>query len=131
MGCCGNHEIRTRRIEPNAASIAKSESPREDFVIMPYMPCAFCAEKHVSDAWDMSRECGYATPNRQTIIGALGSAERHLFVNWRPLAEKVRAARHLVQLRREGEIDWKPLLAEIDALATAEARKIHFDDKRK
>lgn len=131
MPCCGHHRIaRTVKTE-TGIDVSAPKMPRDGFEILPYEPCAFCAEKHLSDAWDLSRECGYETPNRQTIIGALGSAERHLFLNWRPLAGKVRAVRHLVQMRNESKIDWKPLLAEIDALATAEARKIHLDDKRK
>ena len=131
MPCCGHHKIMRTVIDATGNDVPAPKIPRDGFEILPYEPCAFCAEKHLSDAWDLSRECGYETPNRQTIIGALGSAERHLFLNWRPLAEKVRAVRHLVQMRNESMIDWKPLLAEIDALATAEAHKIHLDDKRK
>ena len=123
MSCCGNHEFRVLKPIERPGPLAV-DSPREERTIAPYEPCIFCAEKHVSDAWDLSRECGYETPNRQTIIGALGSAERHLFVLWRPLAERVRAVRHLVQLRREGEIAWGPILAAIDEAASAAAKKI-------
>ena len=130
MNCCGKHEFRIVKT-PDKRGPNVVFAPRAERTILPYEQCVFCAEKHLSDAWDLCRECGYEFPNRQTVIGALGSAERHLMVNWRDLAERVRAVRHLVQMRDESKIDWKPLLAEIDALATAEARKIHFDDKRK
>ena len=112
----------------NGEDVPAPKIQRDGYEVLPFDPCAFCAEKHVSDAWDLSRECGYATPNRQTIIGALGSAERHLFLRWRPLAEKVRQARHLVQLRDEEKVDWKPLLAEIDALATEEAARVKVEE---
>lgn len=121
MSCCGKHAFK-------AKSSAKSEKPK-DYFIGPYEPCVFCAEKHLSDALDLARECGYETPNRQAIIGALGSCARHLWTENRATAEKVRAARHLIQRRREAEVDWNPLLAEIDALAAAEAKKLLEDGK--
>ena len=40
------------------------------------------------------------------------------------LAEKIRDIRHLVQQRREAEIDWTPVALEIDALASAEAEEL-------
>lgn len=114
MDCCGKHIER----RPEHAK------PEGGFKVLPYEPCVFCAEKHISRAWRLASECGYAFPNRQTIIGELENAEEHLFENWRPLFVKVRMVRHLVQLRQESKIDWNPLLAEIDALASAEAAKL-------
>jgi hypothetical protein len=43
---------------------------------------------------------------------------------WRlslPLAEKIRDVRHLVQHRKESEIDWAPLISEMDWQASREA----------
>lgn len=127
MACCGQHlKSRPSGGSPRAANTV---SPQKDRVIVPYSQCVFCAEKHLSDAWDLAREVGYEFPNRQTIIGALGSAERHLVIKWNPLAEKIRAARHLVQLREESKVEWKPLLAEIDALASEAAKNLKAENK--
>lgn len=112
--CCGKHNER----RPDHAKLEGG------FKVLPNEPCIFCAEKHISDAWDLCRECGYEFPNRQTIIGALGSAEKHLFENWRPMFVKVRMARHLAQLRREFEIEWEPILREIDRLASEAAKAL-------
>ena len=123
MSCCGKHAFK-------AKSSAKSEKPK-DYFIGPYEPCVFCAEKHLSDALDLARECGYETPNRQAIIGALGSCARHLWTENRATAEKVRAARHLIQRRREAEVDWMPMLAEMDALATAANENVKPEESPK
>jgi hypothetical protein len=45
-------------------------------------------------------------------------------VLWKPLAEMIRAARHLVQQREESKIDWTPLLKEVDRLATDAANDL-------
>ena len=37
--------------------------------------------------------------------------------------EYIRAARHIIQKRRESERDWNPLLMEIDRLVTKELKK--------
>ena len=128
MPCCGHHKVLRTVKDAGGNDVPAPKIPRDGFDILPYEPCAFCAEKHISDAWDLSRECGYEFPNRQTIIGALGSAERHLFARWRPLAEMVRAARHLVQLRKESEIDWMPILKEIDELANEAAKELKAEE---
>lgn len=123
MSCCGKHEFRILKPIERPGPVAV-DAPREERTIVPYEQCIFCTEKHVSDAWDLAREVGYAFPNRQTIIGALGSAERHSCVLWPALTELIRAMRHLVQLRDESKIDWKPVLAEIDTLATTAAMNL-------
>jgi hypothetical protein len=127
MPCCGKH-LKARKVAASVAGPKAIDSPRTERTIVPYEQCIFCAEKHVSDAWDLSRECGYEFPNRQTIIGALGSAERHTMVLWKHIADMARAARHLVQLREESKVEWTPMLKEIDRLATEAAKKLH-DEK--
>jgi hypothetical protein len=123
MPCCGKH-LESRKAAVPVAGPKAIDAPRTERTIVPYEQCIFCAEKHVSDAWDLCREWGYEFPNRQTIIGALGSAERHVMVLWKPLAEMIRAARHLVQQREESKIDWTPLLKEVDRLATDAANDL-------
>lgn len=112
--CCGGKHKSER-------TAAKRERPA-DYFLTPFAPCVLCAEKHISDAWDLARECGYETPNRQTVIGALGSAARHLWSDHREFAERVRAFRHQIQLRQESGLDWRPILTEIDVLAAAEVK---------
>ena len=109
--CCGKH-------------LEKRANAKASGAIYPNTQCALCAEKHVSAAYELSRECGYETPNRQAIIGHLTLAATHLYKSNRELAELVRTVRHAVQNRAEAAIDWLPLLAEIDALATAEAKNL-------
>lgn len=88
--------------------------------ICPAEGCELCAEKHLSTAYALAGEAGYVAINRQRIIGELTAAALHLYKAHPELAESIRAARHLIQQRREAEVDWNPLLAEIDAMATAE-----------
>ena len=125
MNCCGKHKrLLTETTKPtNGEQKAPKELSFSDYAILPNDQCVFCAEKHLSDAWDLVREAGYIFPNRQKIIGALGSASSHLFVEHRELSRQIRDARHLVQFRREEEIDWLPLVSKMDALANAEATK--------
>ena len=129
MGCCMQHEFRVLKRIGRPGPVAV-DAPREERTIVPYEQCIFCTEKHVSDAWDLAREVGYAFPNRQTIIGALGSAERHSCVLWPKLSELIRSVRHLVQLREESKIDWKPVLAEIDSLATMAAMNLKSNQEQ-
>lgn len=117
MSCCGQHR-------------AYLASGKLDFPVgnenhkSPLERCVFCAEKHLSYASRLAMEWGYETPNRQIIIGELVAAQNHLCADHPMLAGKIRDARHRIQRRRETEVDWKPMLAEIDALAAAEAKKI-------
>lgn len=67
---------------------------------------------------------GYVPINRQRIIGELTAAALHLYKAHPELAESIRSARHLIQQRREAEVDWISLLDEMDALAVAEAKKL-------
>lgn len=109
MSCCGGHTKSGRG----------TDSP---FYIAPEEPCVLCAEKHLATAYALACESGYATPNRQRIIGELVAAQWHLFREHGDLAMKIRAMRHLAQRRNEEKIDWLPALAEIDRIAAAEAR---------
>ena len=111
MACCGQHKgggDSSVRVPP----------------IYPATGCELCAEKHLSTAFALAGEAGYVAVNRQRIIGELTACALHLYKEHAELAEKVRAMRHLIQQRREAEVDWMPMLAEIDALTAAEAKKI-------
>ena len=61
--------------------------------------------------------------NRQRIIGELTAAALHLYKAHPELAESIRAVRHLIQQRREAEVDWHPLLTAMDWTATAAANE--------
>ena len=117
MSCCGQHR-------------ALAASGKLDFPVgnenhkSPLERCVFCAEKHLSYASRLAAEWGYETPNRQIIIGEMVAAQNHLCADHPMLAEKIRDARHRIQRRRESEVDWHPLLTEIDRLAAAEAKRI-------
>jgi len=111
MACCGQHK-------------GGDESSVRVPPIYPATGCELCAEKHLSTAFALAGEAGYVAVNRQRIIGELTACALHLYKEHAELAEKVRAMRHLIQQRREAEVDWMPMLAEIDALAAAEAKKI-------
>ena len=122
MSCCGHHRARI--------AIGAPDFPRGDERFRaPTEPCVFCAEKHYSTAMRLAQECGYEAPNRQFIIGELCACQWHLHRHNEVLAEQVRGIRHLIQLRREEEIDWIPVAKEIDALATKEAQEIKTDPK--
>lgn len=97
-------------------------SPRADAPgIAPTEPCVFCAEKHLATAYALAQESGYVPLNRARIIGELVASQWHLWRLSLPLAEKIRDVRHLVQRRKESEIDWPPLLSEMNELASREA----------
>jgi|BioPla2DNA2_1021312.scaffolds.fasta_scaffold09058_2 hypothetical protein len=108
MSCCGErHKDENGRIAP----------------VYPATQCVECAEKHISLASALAWEFGYAAPNRQRIIGELGAAALHLYKRWPSMAQMCRDARHIIQKRRESELDWNPLLMEIDRLVTKELKK--------
>ena len=115
MSCCGKH----RNAAPKGAPASKTAPG-----IYPAEGCELCAEKHLSTAFALAGEAGYVAVNRQRIIGELTACALHLYKEHKELAKKVRAILHLIQQRRETEVDWMPLLAEMDALAAAEAKKI-------
>lgn len=121
MGCCDKHGI---------SEGAKRNKPKRVFpFIYPEDGCVLCAEKHLSAAFALAGEAGYVAVNRQRIIGELTACALHLYKEHPELAEKVRAMRHLIQQRREAEVDWMPMLEEIDRLAAAEAKKLLEDGK--
>ena len=115
MSCCGKH----RKAAPKGAPAHKTAPG-----IYPAEGCELCAEKHLSTAYALAGEAGYVPINRQRIIGELTACALHLYKEHAELAEKVRAIRHLIQQRREAEVDWTSMLAEMDALAGQEATKI-------
>lgn len=115
MGCCDKHGI---------SEGAKRNKPKRVFpFIYPEDGCVLCAEKHISAAFALAGEAGYVAVNRQRIIGELTACALHLYKEHKELAEKVRAARHLIQQRREAEVDWHPLLTAMDWMATAAANE--------
>ena len=92
----------------------------------PSAVCLFCAEKHLSYAWELARERGYEVVNRQAIVGELVAAVMHLPLDEMVLSEKIREARHAIQDRegKEKTIDWEGLMRGIDALiAKSEAKE--------
>lgn len=113
MSCCGKHLARQ--------ASGKADYPRGDeHFKAPTEPCVCCAEKHLSTAYALAMEVGYETPNRQRIAGELVACQWHLYKHNSPLAAQVRAARHLIQWRKESQVDWLPLLKGVDALVNAE-----------
>ena len=106
MACCGKHKgggDSSVRVPP----------------IYPATGCELCAEKHLSTAYALAGEAGYVPINRQRIIGELTACALHLYKEHAELAEKIRTIRHLIQQRREAEVDWHPLLTAMDWTATA------------
>lgn len=109
MGCCGHYKGGL----PGKNATHKTR---------PEDTCVSCAEKHVATAWTFATERGYEHANRIYVIGELVAAEKHIADA--SVRERVRAIRHLIQQRREAEVDWTPMLAEIDGMAAAEAKKL-------
>ncbi len=95
-------------------------------IVRPHFPatqCIQCAEKHISLASALAWECGYKAPNRQRVIGELAAAALHLCVEHKELADRVRAVRHLIQQRKEPEVQWDDLLTEMDKVVMADLEK--------
>ncbi len=114
MSCCGKH----RKAAPKDAPAHKTAPG-----IYPAEGCELCAEKHLSTAFALAGEAGYVAVNRQRIIGELTACALHLYKEHAELAEKIRTIRHLIQQRREAEVDWHPLLTAMDWTATAAANE--------
>ena len=113
MGCgCGNHKDRNGRPMP----------VMDAHEILPSEPCIFCAEKHLSYAYHISKEVGYAAPNRQDIIGALVAAQWHIYRDNYQFAVKLRNARHLIQERKESSVSWLPHITEMDSIVSQALR---------
>lgn len=121
MACgCVNHKAKSSGAIAGRVLIGPV-AKRGEYAIYPHDQCVFCAEKHLSYAWRVAKECGYENTNRQCVIGELQATIQHLWIDNRALAEQVRAIRHLIQQRREAEVDWHPLLTAMDWTATAAA----------
>ena len=58
-----------------------------------------------------------------TGIGELAAAALHLCVEHKELADRVRAVRHLIQQRKEPEVQWDDLLTEMDKVVMADLEK--------
>ena len=113
MSCCGKH-----------LSVEAGGMPDVARRTLPTDECVFCAEKHFSTAKRLAVERGYEGPNRQDVIGEICLAQWHCWHVSPACAESMRKARHLVQLRREGEVEWAEISRMVDALASAEAERI-------
>ena len=83
----------------------------------PITPCILCAEKHFSTAMMLANEAGYTSLNRQFIIGELAAAQMHVFKTYPELAEMIREIRHLIQYRKDAEIDWIPTCLKLNEIA--------------
>lgn len=113
MNCCGKHK-----------SSQAGGLPDIERKILPTDECLLCAEKHFSTAYALASESGYEGPNRLSIIGQLCLAQWHCFRADPGLAGLMRDIRHLVQQRRETEIDWGPAATAMNLAAAAEAAKL-------
>lgn len=111
MSCCGKHR-KNAALPPGPRKVAEGIYPAEG--------CVMCAEKHLSTAFALAGEAGYVPINRQRIIGELTAAALHLYKEHPGLAEDIRSARHLIQQRKESEVEWAPLLEGMDSLADVE-----------
>ena len=100
----------------------KKHDAELDFSKRPTEPCYLCAEKHLSAAAALARENGYEGANRAMLVGELVLAQWHLWTLDRPLAEKIRDARHAIQSGETAD-----LLA-IASLVTSKAGKSQSGD---
>ena len=110
MSCCGNH------------GVGKGPIDRPP-VKKPSTPCVLCGEKHLATArafWLEAMASGYTLENHASIIGELNAASWHVWRFDYHLAEIIRDIRHLVQARREEEIDFLPALERMDILVKFE-----------
>lgn len=113
MSCCGQHR---------ANAVLEADAPD---AIQPDDPCLLCAEKHFEYARRLCQEYGYTDANRGDAIGELVACGEHLAgTGHANLANAVRAIRHKLQLRRDGEVVWRHAAAAIRATAAAEAKRI-------
>lgn len=113
MSCCGKHK---EKVATGAPDVERKTLPSDE--------CILCAEKHLATAYALAVENGYESVNRIAIIGQLCLSQWHCWHADIELAKSIRDIRHLIQQRREAEVDWTPMLAEMDALASAEAERI-------
>lgn len=123
---CGCHKRKREEVDMAAVNPAVS-APSEGTA--PTDACALCAEKHLSTAYALACESFYENENRQRIIGELTAASWHVYRLDKALALSVREARHAIQERREAEVDWKPMLAAVDALAGKEVAELNRNNE--
>lgn len=109
MACCGKHKA---KVSGGLVDMDRRTLPTDE--------CVLCAEKHLATAYALATENGYEGTNRASTIGQLCLAQWHCWHTDAKLAEAIRDVRHLVQQRREIEIDWNHVLTAIDDLASKE-----------
>jgi hypothetical protein len=120
MPCCGKHKYVKATIRGAPAAIVP-DADIPDHTIRPEEPCAFCAEKHLATAYALSRETGYESVNRASVIGELCLCQWHLWVEHLAVASTIREIRHLVQSRKEvGADKWREAIRMMDEITTAE-----------
>ncbi len=117
MGCCGEH----RKLIAKDGSLALADRPTRPVPIKPVDQCALCAEKHLATAYALAQEGSYSGVNRARVIGELVCCQWHLYGEHKELAAKVRDIRHLIQHRRDSEVNWSPVLAEINEICSRDA----------
>lgn len=110
MGCCGKHK-RGHGLPDRAERI------------LPTDECSLCAAKHLATAFVLAQERGYEAVNRAWIVGELCLAQWHLWYDNLKLASNIREIRHLIQQRRERDVDWNPVLQEMDEVVKTELEK--------
>ena len=105
MSCCGHKKTVPGEID----------APGQ---IKPDSPCALCGDKHLSTAYALSRETGYADSltYRKRMSGELVLAAWHVHALDKNLAEMLRQMRHDIQTGKLEQVDWIPSLAAMDAL---------------
>ena len=92
---------------------------------LPETECVLCGEKHLDTArawWIEGQVSGYTVENRPSMVGELCAAAFHVWPKDRRLAEILRDIRHLIQNRKEFEVDWLPALEAMDRLVQSELR---------
>ena len=109
MSCCGKHK---EKVATGAPDVDRKTLPSDE--------CILCAEKHLATAYALSVENGYESVNRAAVIGQLCLAQWHCWHADMELAQSIRDIRHLVQQRRENEIDWLPSFTQMNTLVEKE-----------
>ena len=111
MACCGKHKA---KVSGGLVDMDRRTLPTDE--------CVLCAEKHLATAYALATENGYEGTNRASTIGQLCLAQWHCWHADAKLAEAIRDVRHLVQQRREAEVDWSGVIIRMDGLAALAAR---------
>lgn len=110
MSCCGKHATE----KGIGIDTARKFVPTDE--------CVFCAEKHLATAYALAQENFYEAKNRDRAIGELCLAQWHIYHLDMEIAKQMREMRHLIQMRKEKEIEWTPALNVMAALVEKELK---------